>query len=131
MPVAVASALLEGLLIGALLLAPMAARAGDPAPEEKPRKLRTRQVLLSMDQAPRREEPFRSRFEVSKKRGLVYSQQLRLGDQKVGLKVYGPVVKKRPGMGIELEGLAIGDHSVGIKAYGSTKRQGFKVEVKF
>src|SRR5262245_20413924 len=119
MPFAVASATLQGLLIAALLLAPMAARAGDPspvpAPEEKPRKhLTTRQVLLSMDQAPRREAPFRSHFEVSKKRGLVYSQQLRLGDQKLGLKVYGPVVKKHPGMGIELEGLAIGDHSVGI-----------------
>lgn len=131
MPFAVASALLKGLLIGALLLAPMAARAGDPAPEEKPRKLLTRQVLLSMDEAPRREVPFRSRFQLSKKRGIVYRQQLRLGDQSVGLKVYGPLVKKKPGMGIELEGLAIGGHSVDIKAYGSTKRQGFKVEVKF
>jgi len=131
MPFAVASAQLQGLLIGALLLAPMPALAGDPAPEEKPRKVLTRQVLLSMDEAPRREVPFRSRFHVSKKRGLEYRHQLRLGDRIVGLKIYGPVVKKRPGMGLELEGLAIGDHRVDIKAYGSTKRQGFKLEVKF
>jgi hypothetical protein len=131
MPFAVASAPFMGLLIGALLLAPMAARAGDPAPEEKPRKLLTRQVLLSMDQAPRREAPFTSRFRVSKKRGLEYRQQLHLADQNVGLKVYGPVVKKSPGLGVELEGLAIGDHSFDVRAYGSVKRQGIKVEFKF
>ena len=131
MPFAVGSAPLTGLLIGVLLLAPMAALAGDPPPEEKPRKLLTREVLLSMDKAPKREAPFSSRFRVSKKRGLEYNQQLHLADQNVGLKIYGPVVKKSPGMGVEVEGLAIGDHSVDIKAYGSVKRQGFKVEVKF
>jgi hypothetical protein len=156
-PFAVASVPLRGLLIGALLVLPMAASADDPAPDENPRKLLTREVLLSMDEVPRREVPFRNRFhlskgrglvyrqqirlsgqedvgpsfQLSKKRGLVYRQQLRLGDQDVGLKVYGPVVKKKPGMGIELEGLAIGDHSVDIKAFGNTKRQALTVEVKF
>lgn len=156
-PFAVASAPLKGLLIGALLVAPMAASAGDPSPEDKPRTLMTREVLLSMDEVPRREVPFRNRFHfskerglvyrkelriagqedvgaslhLSKKRGLVYRQRLRLGDQDVGLRIYGPLVKKKPGMGIEIEGLAIGDHSVDIRAFGNTKRGRIMAEVKF
>jgi hypothetical protein len=156
-PFAVASAPLKGLLIGALLVAPMAASAGDPAPEDKTRKLLTREVLLSMDEVPQREVPFRNRFHfskerglvyrkevrlagqeevgaslhLSKKRGLVYRQQLRLGDQNVGLRIYGPLVKKKPGMGTELEGLAIGDRPVDINAFGNTKRGRIVLEVKF
>ena len=156
-PFAVASAPLKGLLISALLVVPLAASAGDPSPEDKPRTLLTREVLLSMDEVPRREVPFRNRFHfskerglvyrkelriagqedagpsfhLSKKRGLVYRQKLLLGDQDVRLKIYGPLVKKKPGLGIELEGLAIGDHSADIKAFGNTKRGSIMVEVKF
>jgi hypothetical protein len=156
-PFAAASAPLKGLLICALLVAPTAASAGDPAPEDKTRKLLTREVLLSMDEVPRREVPFRNRFHfskeqglvyrkevrlagqeevgaslhLSKKRGLLYRQQLRLGDQDVGLRIYGPLVKKKPGMGIQLEGLAIGDRPVDINAFGNTKRGRIVLEVKF
>jgi hypothetical protein len=130
-PFAAASAPLEALLVAALLLAPAAARAGDPIRDEKPRKTMTREILFSMDPARPREASFRDRFHVSKKRGLEYRQEFRLSERKLALKLYGPLVRKKPGLGLQLEGLSLGGRDVEVRAYGNAKRQGVKVELKF
>jgi hypothetical protein len=127
---AAGSAPFRSFLVGALLLAPAATtRAGDDAVDEAfPRHLE-RQVLMSVEYPYGTPESFLDRFHLSKKRGVEYRQVISLDDRKFAFTLYGPVVKKKPGLGFRLTG-KIGKHNVLLKGYGNVKRLGFRLTGK-
>lgn len=127
--------LLVGFWIGALLMTPGAAIAADDAEAEtQPETRRAERVILAgLDAIPpeTESEPFYTRFHLSHKRGVEYRQTIPMGEQKLSLKLYGPVVKKKMGLGLRLRGLRVADHALSLKAYGSRKKQGLKIEIEF
>jgi len=121
---------IQSLLVGALLMGPAAAVAEDSArPAAKP--LRAREVLLSLDANRPDETWVHSHIHFSVKRGVEYRDRFALGHKDVALKVWGPVVKSRPGLGLELRGLSIGEHQLELRAYGNLRKQGLHVELHF
>ena len=129
------SASIEALLIIVLLVfAAEAAMADDETSSkvlsdsslvigDSAKSLRAREILTKMDDPESNEVPFLDRFHLTEKFRVEYRQQFMRGDQKVSLKLYGPLVKKRPGIGIKVVGLSLRDHPVEIKGYGNTKKQ--------
>jgi hypothetical protein len=75
-------------------------------------------------------ESFLDHFHFTKKRGVEYRQVITLDDRKLALTLYGPVVKKKPGLGFRLTG-TVGNHNFVLKGYGNVKRQVFKIQVDF
>jgi hypothetical protein len=106
--------------------------------QEDSKKLK-RQILKSFDDpnlsaessSDSAEESWFSGFRVSKKGPIQYRQTLQIGDDEVSLKIYGPVIKKKPGLRFQLEGLNIGDHPVRVEGFGNTKGGGFRFSVRF
>ena len=91
-----------------------------------------RQVLLGVSEDPRQGRGFiRGRFRVNLKRGLEYRQDLTLGDQRVRLKLYGPIVKGNPGLRLKLNGLKLRDREVEIEAFGNPEKGGLEVKIEF
>jgi len=118
--------------------APAYADDGATLNQEDSKKLK-RQILKSFDEpdlsaelsSDSSEEPWFSGFRVSKKGPIQYRQTLQIGDDEVSLKIYGPVIKKKPGLRFKLEGLHIGDHPVRLEGFGNTKEGGFRFSVRF
>ncbi len=131
---------ITALLVSAMLIIPAAlAHADDTATANEDGKKLKRQILKSLDEpdlglkspgeAP--EEPWFSGFRVSKKGPIQYRRTLELGDDEVSIKIYGPVIKKKPGLRFRVEGLQIGDHPVGMEGYGNSKGGGLRFTVRF
>jgi hypothetical protein len=128
------------LLVSAMLITPAATAHADddPTPNQDATKLR-RQILESLDEpdltaeesSDFSEEPWFSGFRVSKKGPIQYRRTLQIGEDEVSLKIYGPVIKKKPGLRFHLEGLHIGDHPVRMEGYGNTKEGGLRFTVRF
>jgi hypothetical protein len=123
-----------------MLITPAApAYAGDDAPHAQDEKKMKRQILKSLDEpefdtessGDFSEKPWFSGFRVSKKGPIQYRRTLQIGDDEVSLKIYGPVVKKKPGLRFQLEGLHIGDHPFRMEGYGNTKGGGIRLNVRF
>jgi hypothetical protein len=123
-----------------MLITPAApAYAGDDATHAQDEKKMKRQILKSLDEpefdtespGDFSEKPWFSGFRVSKKGPIQYRRTLQIGDDEVSLKIYGPVVKKKPGLRFQLEGLHIGDHPVRMEGYGNTKGGGIRLNVRF
>jgi hypothetical protein len=128
------------LLVSAMLITPAApAYADDDATLNQDTKKLKRQILESLDEpdlssessSDFSEEPWFSGFRVSKKGPIQYRRTLQIGDDEVSLKIYGPVIKKKPGLRFKLEGLRIGDHPVRMEGFGNTKEGGFRFTVRF
>ncbi len=131
---------IKALLVSAMLIIPASpAYADDDAILNQDSKKLKRQILKSLDEpdlSPEAssgfsEEPWFSGFRVSKKGPIQYRQTLQIGDDEVSLKIYGPVIKKKPGLRFQLEGLHIGDHPVRLEGFGNTKEGGFRFSVRF
>jgi hypothetical protein len=60
-----------------------------------------------------------------------YRQQFQAGGDEISLRLYGPVVKKRPGIGIKVKGMSLGDLPLEIEGYGNTRRQALLFTVRF
>ncbi|HXV35764.1 MAG TPA: hypothetical protein VEC18_01370 [Myxococcota bacterium] len=127
------------LLIGAMLLAPLdGAYAGDDeASREDPEKLK-RQILASLDRPDlppitpdSNEEKTSDGFHIGKKGPVRYEHTLQFGDDELSIKLYGPMVKKHPGLRFRVEGLHIGDVPVNIEGFGNTKQGGIRFSVRF
>jgi len=134
------TASIKTLLVSAMLITPAApAYADDDATHDQDEKKLKRQILESLDEpdlSPKSssdfsEKPWFSGFRVSKKAPIQYRQTLQIGDDEVLLKIYGPVIKKKPGLRFQLEGLNIGDHPVRMEGFGNTKEGGFRFTVRF
>lgn len=129
---------IKALLISAMLIIPAAPAYADDDATQDAKKLR-RQILESLDESDLIAEsssdfsgdPWFSGFRVSKKGPIQFRQTLDIGGDEVLLKIYGPVVKKKPGLRFQLEGLRIGDHPVGMEGFGNAKEGGLRFTVRF
>jgi hypothetical protein len=128
------------LLVSAMLIIPAApAYADDDATLNQDSKKLKRQILKSLDEPDLSPEassgfsegPWFSGFRISKKGPIQYRQTLQIGGDEVSLKIYGPVIKKKPGLRFRLEGLRIADHPVRLDGYGNVNGGGFRFTVRF
>ncbi len=131
---------IKALLIGALLITPIAtAQAAEGAPTNRDSKKLIRQILSSLDDsdfAPNlpsgsSQKPTGNGFRFSKKGQIQYWRTLQIGDDEVSIKLYGPVVKKKPGLRFRVEGLRVGDHPVHLEGFGYLNEGGLRVTVQF
>jgi len=143
------SASIEALLITAMLvLAAEVALADDATSSEElndfsrvsesalavrgsGNSLRAQEVLINMDDPESNEVAFLDRFHFTEKFRVEYRQKLQLGEQDVSLKLYGPLVKERPGLALKLTGIWLGDLPVEVMGYGNIKKQAITFEIKF
>ncbi len=95
------------------------------------RKAPEREILFSLDGPATQTSWIRTHFHLTTKKGLEYRHEFSVGEQKLELELYGPIVKKKPGMGVQLRGLTVADHAVVIKAYGNTKKGGVRFKFDF
>jgi hypothetical protein len=130
----------RALLVSAMLITPPApAYADDDATLNQDAKNLKRHILESLDEpdlspessSDHSEEPWFSGFRISKKGPIQYRQTLQIGDDEVSLKIYGPIIKKKPGLRFQLEGLRIGDHPVRVEGFGNVKEGGLRFTVRF
>ena len=130
----------KALLVSVMLMTPPApAYADDDATLHQDAKNLKRHILESLDEpdlspessSDHSEEPWFSGFRISKKGPIQYRQTLQIGDDEVSLKIYGPVIKKKPGLRFQLEGLHIGDHPVRVEGFGNVKEGGLRFTVRF
>jgi len=128
-----------GILIAALLLTPGAAAAfGDDGLVEEPPQAPLqelpnrpeRQVLMTAEDPDGDGKSFRDHFHFSAKRGVEYRHEVPLGKSNFLLKLYGPVVKKKPGLGFRVTG-TVGKHPVLISGCGSAKKQRITFRIDF
>ncbi len=124
------------LLIGVLLLIPTlaAAEADEAAAQpalESLEQAPPRQILLGVDQLDRTQFAFRDRFQFSTKKGFEYNQDFNLAGDTVHVQIYGPIVKKKPGLKLRISGMTIADHLVEVIASGTRKRQGLEFKLRF
>lgn len=131
---------IKSLLIGALLLAPVAtAYAAEDAPSYQASKKLKRQILASLDDpdltpnAPSDspQEPWSSGFRLSKRGPIQYRRILQIGDDEVSIKLNGPMVKKNPGLRFRVEGLRVGDHPVQLEGFGNAKEAALRFTIRF
>lgn len=88
-------------------------------------------VLLSLD--PHSVAPGRVQNELrfSLKKGVEYRRHFAVGAHRLTLELWGPIVKKKPGFGVELKGLELGDHELRVDAYGNTGQGRIRVKLSF
>ncbi len=131
---------IKSLLIGALLLTPVAtAYAGEDASPHQASKNLKRQILASLDDpdlslkspSGSSQEALRSGFRLSKRGPIQYRRVLQIGDDEVTFKLYGPIVKKNPGLRFRVEGLRIGDHPVQVEGFGNAKEAALRFTIRF
>ena len=146
---------IKSLLIGALLLTPVATAyaADDTSPQEiserqvskkqvakkQVSKKLKRQILASLDDpglslkslSDSSQEALSGGFRLSKKGPIQYRRILQIGDDEVTLKLYGPIVKKNPGLRFRVEGLRIGDHPVQVEGFGNMKEAALRFTIRF
>ena len=129
---------IKALLVSAMLIIPAAPAYADDDATQDAKKLR-RQILESLDESGLSaesssdfsDEPWLSGFRGSKKGPIQFRRTLDIGGNEVLLKIYGPVVKKKPGLRFQLEGLRIGDHPVRMEGFGNVKEGGLRFTVRF
>jgi len=131
---------ITALLVGAILITPVvAAQADDDAPPQIDSEKLKRQILSSLDhpeltlQSPDDSSQATSPngFRLSKKGPIQYRQTFDVGDDEVSVKLYGPVVRKKPGLRFRVEGLRIGDNPVNIEGFGNSKEGGCRFTIRF
>jgi hypothetical protein len=143
------SASVEALLITALLVVATEAALADDAisseelndfsrvdepalaVRESAKSLRAQGALMNMDGPESNGVPFLDRFHLSEKFRVEYRQQFQMGEQDVSLKLYGPLVKERPGLALKLTGIWLGGLPVEVMGYGNIKKQAITFEIKF
>jgi hypothetical protein len=121
---------IKTLLVGAILITPPAIAYADEdlTRSQDPQKLK-RQILASLDDPELALEPLDdpsekswfAGFRVSKKGPIQFRRTVLIGEDEVLIKLYGPVVKRKPGLRFKVEGLRIGDNPVNMEGYGNSK----------
>lgn len=131
---------IKALLIGALLITPIAtAQAAEDAPTNRDSEKLIRQILSSLDDsdfAPKSlsgssQKPTGNGFRFSKKGQIQYWRTLQIGDDEISIKLYGPVVRKNPGLRFRVEGFRVRDHPVHLEGFGYVNAGGLRVTVRF
>lgn len=131
---------IKALLISAMLILPAApAYADDDTILNHDGKELKRQILKSLDESELSsefsgdgsEQPWFTNFRISKKGPIQFKKSLEIGGNEVSLKIYGPVIKKKPGLRFKLEGLRIGEKPVRVEGFGNVKEGGIRFTVRF
>jgi len=116
----------RGALLGALLLTPGVA-AADAGKPPLPNHLGTN-ILLGLGAEP---SWFARHIQLSFEDGVSYHEAFHWRSQNLKLKVWGPVLGSKPGLGMHLQGLRIGALPLELRAYGTQQRQGLRVDLHF
>ena len=93
---------LEITAVAALLATPTAAAfAQDPEPENQPRIIRQREILISSTDEPRGKGSWLTEnVRLHAKSGFAYKQKLKTGDKPVVVRIRGPVMRKQKALGL-------------------------------
>ncbi|MBW2494293.1 MAG: hypothetical protein JRE43_06045 [Deltaproteobacteria bacterium] len=125
------------LFLSAILITPAATAYADEeiSPEQNDKKIK-RVILASLDDPELAvdspdESSWIAGFRVSKKGPIQFRRTLQIGDDEVLFKLYGPLVKKKPGMRFKVQGLRFGDNPVNIEGYGNTKGGGVRFSIRY
>jgi len=131
---------IQTLLVGVMLITPSATAYADedPTSHQDSQKIK-RQILSSLDNPELALEPLGDAsekswftgFRISKKGPIQFKRTLQIGDDEVLIKLYGPVVKKKPGLRVKVEGLRVGDHPVNMEGYGNSKGGFFRFTIRY
>jgi hypothetical protein len=128
------------LLVGAMLITPIAtAYADEDTPPRIDSEKLKRQILASLDhpELPLHSSsdsslaPSENGFRLSKKGPIQYRRMFQIGEDEVSLRIYGPVVRKKPGLRFKLEGLRVGDHPVDVEGFGNMKEAGCRFTIRY
>jgi hypothetical protein len=125
------------LFLSAILITPAAIAYADEDvnPDQNEQTIK-RVILASLDdpeltlESPD-ESSWIAGFRISKKGPIQFRRTLQIGDDEVLIKLYGPVVKRKPGLRFKVQGLRFGDNPVNIEGYGNTKGGGFRFSIRY
>jgi hypothetical protein len=128
---------IKALFLSAILITPAAVAYADEdvSPDQNDRTIK-RVILASLDhpelalQSPD-ESSWITGFRVSKKGPIQFRRTLQIGDDEVLFKLYGPLVKKKPGIRFKVQGLHFGDNPVNMEGYGNTKGGGVRLTIRY
>lgn len=125
------------LFLSAILITPAATAYADGylSPDQNEQKIK-RVIIASLDDPEHAldspdESSWITGFRISKKGPIQFRRAFLIGDDEVLVKLYGPVVKKKPGVRFKVQGLRFGDNPVNIEGYGNTKGGGFRFSIRY
>jgi hypothetical protein len=125
------------LFLGAILITPAAtAYAEEDLSSDQNERTIKRVIIASLDdpeltlESPE-ESSWITGFRISKKGPIQFRRTLQIGDDEVLIKLYGPVVRKNPGLRFKIQGLRIGDNPVNMEGYGNTKGGFFRFTIRY
>jgi len=128
---------IKALFLSAILITPAAtAYADEDLSPDQNEKIIKRVIIASLDDPePTLESPDESSwitgFRISKKGPIQFRRTFLVGDDEVLVKLYGPVVKRKPGVRFKVQGLRFGENPVNIEGYGNTKGGGFRFSIRY
>ena len=128
---------IKALFLSAILITPAATAYAeeDLSLDQNEQKIK-RVIIASLDdpeltlESPG-ESSWITGFRVSKKGPIQFRRTFLIGDDEVLVKLYGPVVKRKPGVRFKVQGLRLGDNPVNIEGYGNTKGGGFRFSIRY
>jgi hypothetical protein len=128
---------IKALFLSAILITPAATAYADEdlSPDQNEQKIR-RVIIASLDDPELAldspdESSWITGFRISKKGPIQFRRTFLIGDDEVLVKLYGPVVKRKPGVRFKVQGLRLGDNPVNIEGYGNTKGGGFRFSIRY
>jgi len=128
---------IKALFLSAILITPAATTYAeeDLSLDQNEQKIK-RVIIASLDdpeltlESPD-ESSWITGFRISKKGPIQFRRTFLVGDDEVLVKLYGPVVKRKPGVRFKVQGLRLGDNPVNIEGYGNTKGGGFRFSIRY
>ena len=128
---------IKALFLSAILITPAATTYAeeDLSLDQNEQKIK-RVIIASLDdpeltlESPD-ESSWITGFRISKKGPIQFRRTFLIGDDEVLVKLYGPVVKRKPGVRFKVQGLRLGDNPVNIEGYGNTKGGGFRFSIRY
>ena len=128
---------IKALFLSAILITPAAtAYAEEDLSADQNERTIKRVIIASLDdpeltlESPD-ESSWITGFRISKKGPIQFRRTFLVGDDEVLVKLYGPVVKRKPGVRFKVQGLRFGDNPVNIEGYGNTKGGGFRFSIRY
>jgi hypothetical protein len=128
---------IKALFLSAILITPAATAYADEdlSPDQNEKTIK-RVIIASLDEPELAlesldESSWYTGFRVGKKGPIQFRRTFLIGDDEVLVKLYGPVVKRKPGVRFKVQGLRFGDNPVNIEGYGNTKGGGFRFSIRY
>ena len=128
---------IKALFLSAILITPAAtAYAEEDLSSDQNERTIKRVIIASLDDPELTlesldESSWITGFRISKKGPIQFRRTFLVGADEVLVKLYGPVVKRKPGVRFKVQGLRFGDNPVNIEGYGNTKGGGFRFSIRY